>query len=164
MGFIRIKKINGKEYAYLVENKWFKRKSKGKSKGSRQKVSKYLGKVHYFDKTNNDDFLNFKKINNLEEYLKNHKNQVIKDLVEWELYRHNIGNGFTIDFNAKKITKNNKEATLRINEGYLNGHTLSRLFIPRSNDSYYLAKCFVDAGIEIPKELFAGLFSKNTEL
>ena len=161
MGFIRIKKINGKEYAYLVENRWFKRKSKGKSKGSRQKVSKYLGKVHNFDKANNEDFLDFKKISSLEEYLKNHKDQIIKDLVEWELYRHNIDNSFAIDFDKKRIMKRNKEATLRLNEGFLNSYTLGRLFIPKSNDSYYLAKCFVDAGIEIPKELFAGLFSKS---
>ena len=161
MSFIRIKNINGKEYAYLVENKWFKRSFKGKSKGSRQKVSRYLGKVHYLDKTNNEDFLNFKKISNLEDYLKNHKNQIIKDLVEWELFRHDIDNSFIINFDNKRVMKRNKEATLRINEGYLNSYTLSRLFISRSNDSYYLAKCFVDAGIEIPKELFAGLFSKS---
>ena len=43
MSFIRTKKFNGKEYAYLVESKWYKRKLKGKSKGPRQKVAARYG-------------------------------------------------------------------------------------------------------------------------
>ena len=106
MGFIRVKKIGGKEYAYLVENKWYKRGFKGKGRGSRQKVSKYLGRVYYFDKADGWDFLTFKSINNLEQYLKdnsNNKNQIFRDLVEWELFRHNVDKEeFTIDFSNKK--------------------------------------------------------------
>lgn len=159
MSFIRTKKINGKEYAYLVENKWYKRKVKGKGLGSRQKVSKYLGRVFSFNKTENIDFLPFKKINNLEEYLKNNKEKIIKDLVAWEIWRHSINKEeFTIDYTNKKIMKGNKEVSLRINEGFLNSFTLNRLFGLRSGNSYYLAKCFVDAGIEIPKEVFVGIF------
>ena len=74
MGFIRVKKISGKEYAYLVENKWYKRGFKGKGSGSRQKVSRYLGRVYYFNKAEGWDFLTFKSINNLEQYLKNNSN------------------------------------------------------------------------------------------
>ncbi len=166
MVFIRVKKIYGKEYAYLVENKWYKRKHKGKNKGPRQKVSKYLGRVHSFNRTEDIDFYSFKEINNLEQYLKdnlNTKNQVFRDLVEWELFRHSINkNDFTIDYNNKKILNNktNKEVSLRMNEGFLNGFTLARLFNLKSGDSYYLAKCFVEAGIEVPKEVFVGVFGK----
>lgn len=162
MSFIRIKKIGGNEYAYLVENKWYKRKVKGKGKGSRQKVSKYLGRVHSFDKVNNGDFFNFKSIDDLEQYLKNNdKNKIIHDLVEWELFRHNIDNKeFFIDFDNKKLLKHNKEVSLKINEGFLNSHTLGRLFNLRAGDSYYLARSFVEAGIEIPKEVFVGIFGK----
>ena len=164
MSFIRTKKIDGKEYAYLVSNKWYKRKHKGKNRGPRQKVSKYLGRVCSFNKVNNNDFYNFKKINNIEQYLKknnNSKNRIFKDLIEWELFRHNIDkNDFTIDFGNKKIMKNNKMVSLRMNEGFLNSFTLSRLFNITSNDSYYLAKCFVEAGIEVPKEIFVGVFGK----
>ena len=64
MGFIRVKKINGKEYAYLVENKRYKRKFKSKNKGSRQKVSKYLGKIYFFNIENNIDFVDFTKTGN----------------------------------------------------------------------------------------------------
>lgn len=162
MSFIRIKKINGNEYAYLVENKWYKRGFKGKGKGPRQKVSMYLGRVFYFNKEQDIDFFSFKKIENLGEYLKNNaREKVIRELVEWELFRHNINKEeVTIDYSNKKIiNKNtNKEVSLRMNEGFLNSFTLARLFNIRSNDGYYLAKCFVEAGIEVPKEVFAGLF------
>ena len=164
MGFIRVKKISGKEYAYLVENKWYKRGFKGKGRGSRQKVSRYLGRVYFFDKADGWDFLTFKSINNLEQYLKNNsnnKNQIFRDLVEWELFRHSIDkNEFTIDLNNKKILNGKKEVSLRMNEGFLNSFTLSRLFNISSNDSYYLAKCFVEAGIEVPKEIFVGIFGR----
>ena len=164
MGFIRVKKIDGKEYAYLVENKWYKRGFKCKGKGSRQKVSKYLGRVYSFNKADGQDFLIFKSINNLEQYLKNNsnnKNQIFKDLVEWELFRHSINkNDVTIDYTNKKIIKNNKEVSLRINEGFLNSFTLKRLFNLRAGNSYFLAKCFVDAGVEIPKEIFVGIFGR----
>ena len=50
--FIRIKKIKGKEYAYLVKNTWKKRK-----KSSRQTSSSYLGKVIKLKKTNNKSLL-----------------------------------------------------------------------------------------------------------
>jgi hypothetical protein len=161
MSFIRIKKIDGKEYAYLVENKWYKRKAKDRGRGSRQKVSRYLGRVYSFDKVNDDDFHNFKKINDLEQYLGNNKNKIIRELVEWELFRHNISNSeFFIDFSSKKIMKDKKEVSLKINEGFLNSYTLNRLFNLKSGNSYYLAKCFVEAGIEIPKEIFAGIFGR----
>lgn len=170
MSFIRVKKINGNEYAYLVENRWYKRRVNGNGLGSRQKVSKYLGRVYGFDKTENIDFLTFKKIEDLEEYLRDsisNRAKIIKDLIEWELFRHSINKEeFTIDFSNKKITNkknnkgNHKEVSLKMNEGFLNSFTLSRLFGLRSGDSYHLAKCFVEAGIEIPKELFVGMFGK----
>ena len=160
MSFIRIKKINRNEYAYLVENKWYKRGFKGKGRGSRQSVSKYLGRVYFFATANDTDFYSFKGIQNIEEYLKTTaRERVIEDLVEWELSRHNVDKvEFTVDFSNKKIVKKKREISLKMNEGFLNSFTLSRLFNMRSNDGYYLAKCFVEAGIEIPKEVFVGLF------
>ncbi len=175
MSFIRVKRIAGKEYAYLVENRWYKKRFKGKGKGPRQKVSKYLGRVYVFNKANNNDFFDFSKIDDLEHYLKNNnKNIIIKDLVEWELFRHNISKkDFTIDYSNKKIIKNarkskipgtnsvgNKEISLKINEGFLNSYTLNRLFNLKSGDSYFLARSFVEAGIEIPKEVFVGIFGR----
>ena len=162
MGFIRIKKINGKEYAYLVENKWYKRGFKSKGKGSRQRVSRYLGKVYSFDKANEQGFLQYKDINEAQQYLvDNNSEEIIKDLIRWELHRHNIDiNEFNINFSNKKVMKRKKEVSLRINEGFLNSYTLRRLFNLREENSFYLAKCFVEAGIDVPKEIFAGLFSE----
>ena len=141
MSFIRTKKIDGKEYAYLVENRWYKRKHKGKNRGPRQRVNKYLGRVYSFNKTENIDFFTFKKINNLEQYLKNNsnnKNNVFRDLIEWELFRHNIDKEeFAIDYSNKKIISknNNKEVSLRMNEGFLNSFTLNRIFNLNSKTS-----------------------------
>ena len=162
MGFTRIKKINNAEYAYLVENKWYKRGFKSKGKGSRQTVSKYLGKVYSFNKGNEQDFFQYKNINDAKQYLiDNNSEEIIKDLIRWELYRHNIDiNEFNINFSNKKVMKGKKEVSLRINEGFLNSYTLRRLFNLKKEDSFYLAKCFVEAGIEIPKEIFVGLFSE----
>lgn len=160
MSFIRVKKINGKEYAYLVENKWYKRGFKRKGRGPRQKVGKYLGKVYSFTKADNIGFFEFNKIDNVESYIKsNAREQIIRELVEWELARHNISKEeFTIDFSSKIVSKGKKKVSLRINEGFLNSFTLARLFNMKRNEGYYLAKCFVEAGIEIPKEVFVGLF------
>ncbi|MBW2976162.1 hypothetical protein KY347_01800 [Candidatus Woesearchaeota archaeon] len=162
MSFIRIKKISGKEYAYLVENRWYKRGFKGKGKGSRQKVSRYLGRVHSFVKVDNTGFFEFKGIKEPEQYLKsNNKEKVFGDLVEWELFRHCVDKKeFMINLDKTGVSKNGKEVTLKINDGFLNSYTLNRLFNLKSGDSYYLARCFVDAGIDVPKEVFVGVFGK----
>lgn len=160
MSFIRIKKINGNEYAYLVENKWYKRGFKSKGKGSRQKVAMYLGRIYTFNKANNSDFFGYKGIQSVEGYIKNTaREKVIKDLIEWELFKHNVDlKEFTIDFLNKRVIRENREVSLKMNEGFLNTFTFSRVLNMRSGDGYYLAKCFVEAGIEIPKEVFIGLF------
>ena len=164
--FLRIKKINNIKYAYLVGNKWYKRRTKGKGKGPRQKVRKYLGRVYSFEKASNESFFNFKKVSDLNQYLKNNeKNKVIKDLVEWELFKHKISDEFFIDFNNKKILKNKKEISLAINEGFLNSYTLARLLdFKFEHDTekagLELAKYFVEAGINVPKEIFVGIFGK----
>lgn len=162
MSFIRIKKIGNKEYAYLVENRWYKKNFRGKGRGSRQKVISYLGKVYSFDKANDISFVEFKRINN-EDYLNSKsKEQIIKDLIEWELFKHNA-HGIAVDFKDKKILEGKKEVTLKINEGFLNSYTLGRLFNLsniKSRESYYLAKCFVEAGIEIPQDIFVGMFGR----
>ncbi len=91
----------------------------------------------------------------------NNKNKIIKELIEWELFRRSINKeDITIDYTNKKIIKNNREVSLKINEGFLNSFTLSRLFNLKGGNSYFLARSFVEAGIEIPKEVFVGIFGK----
>src|SRR3989338_3093815 len=71
--FIRKKKIQNKEYAYIVENRWKKRVSKGSKKGARQDVN----------------FFSHFSIANVEDYIANNeKITIIKDLVRFELRRH----------------------------------------------------------------------------
>lgn len=160
MAFFRIKKIKGKEYAYIVENEW-------KQKGSRQKVKGYLGRAYRFDLRNNVNFLEYFKIENIQNYIEsNQKNKIINDLIEWELYRFSIDkNEFSIDLNNKKIQKNDKNVAFLINEGFMCDSTLKNLleFKPEGDDQadgYRLARAFVEAGIKVPQEVFVGVFGK----
>jgi len=52
-----------------------------------------------------------------------------------------------------------------MNEGFLCSYTLARLFnfkfgIEMENEGMEFAKAFVEAGIEVPKEVFVGIFGK----
>ena len=98
MAFIRIKKIKGIEYAYIVENSWQENKVK-------QKVKKYLGKVYKFERKkfkNVDEelggFIGFVK-DELEHYLAvTEPKKILLDIIKWELSNH----GFKQD--AKNIS------------------------------------------------------------
>jgi len=169
--FIRVKNIKNKKgkvypYAYLVDNKWYKRGNKEKGRGSRQKVKKYLGRVYSFSKENDKGFFEHLKIEDIEGYVKNDKNKIINDMVEWEFFRHNIDKEeFFVDFSNKKVLRWDKEVSLKLNEGLLNSYTLSRLSRfkftgEEREDGFKMAKYFVEAGIEVPKEVFVGIFNK----
>lgn len=158
--FFRIKKVKGKEYAYLVHNKWRK-------KGPRQKVKEYLGRVHRFNLKNEISFLEHLKIESLNEYIeKNSRNRIIKDLVEWEIFKHDIdGKEFSVDLNEQNIQKDKSNVVLMINEGFLCNLTLKNLLQFKAEgdeqeDGYRLARSFVEAGIKVPREVFVGVFSK----
>lgn len=160
MTFFRIKKIKGKEYAYLVENEW-------KKKGSRQKVKGYLGRAYRFDLVNNVDFLQYYKIENTQSYVENNdKNKILNDLIEWELFKFGIKREeFRIDLSNMKIKKKKKNVALLVNDGFMCWFSLRNLieFKPEGDeqsDGYRLARAFVEAGIKVPQEVFVGLFSK----
>lgn len=160
MAFFRIKKIKGKEYAYIVENEWRK-------KGSRQKVKGYLGRTYRFDLRDNVDFFEFLKIENFQNYVEgNEKNRIISDLIEWELHRFGVDKHlFSIDLGNKKIQKSNKNVVFFINEGFMCSLTLKNLLEFKTEndeqaDGYRLARAFVEAGIKVPQEIFIGVFSK----
>ena len=160
MVFFRIKKIKGKEYAYVVENEWNR-------KGSRQKVKGYIGRAHRFDLKNNADFLEYSKIKDVYDYIEsNNKNKIINDLIEWELFKFGINKEeFLIDLNNLKIQKNKKDVALLINDGFMCNLTFKNLleFKPEGDeqtDGYRLARTFVEAGIKIPQDIFIGLFGK----
>lgn len=160
MVFFRIKKIKGKEYAYMVENRW-------NSQGSRQKVKGYLGRAYRFTLKNSGSFSEFKKIINLELYINNTgKERIIEDLIEWELFKFGINKQeFIVDLKDAHIQKNKRKAVFLINDGFMCNLTLRNLFEfkPQGDeqvDGHNLARALVETGIKVPEEVFVGLFGK----
>ncbi|MFP4111961.1 MAG: hypothetical protein ACLFPQ_05165 [Candidatus Woesearchaeota archaeon] len=163
--FIRSKTISGKEYAYLVRTKWDKR-----SKTVKQKVSKYLGPIIKLDKVKDVDFFDYYNDLDKDDYLNTVSiKQLIRDLVEIELYRH----GFTKK-SPEKMTNGVIELRLpyvskvfSLNEGYMNKATLKEIEkydkILGQNEKkipYKFAALFVNAGIDIEKELFVEIYQR----
>lgn len=167
MSFIRIKKIKGYEYAYLVNNKW------RKVKGPRQKVKGYLGKVYKFGRSEKE----FKADINKE------VNEIIKNLIIYELsclgFEHDgqLLKNENIIYN--KITnsiyilenKTRKKCVIANNEGFLCNFTLSKLFnlkpeIEKLNleedrlVGLKLAEFFVEAGLKVPENVFVEIYQK----
>jgi hypothetical protein len=182
MVFIRIKKLKKKSgniynYAYLVENKW-KKRAKGKKK-SRQKVKGYLGRVYNIDKKSDIDFLESFSIESFDKYIDSKgKKDIIIDLVKYELLKHGfdevgslVSNG-EIFFDLDKVElsvleglKRKPGIVLSLNEGFMCKETIRRLthfYVEGTEEEvgYKFAKAFVEAGIDVPKEIFVGLFGK----
>ena len=171
--FIRVKNIKGIQYAYLVKSVW-------EEKTVRQKVVHYLGKVYILNKSNMVSFDEFCK--GEKRTLQNAEvKTIIQALMEWTLVQH----GFTKDSllqkkwlfeNGKaggdpenlKITSGKKEITLKVNEGYMNSFTLKELLkiqVSKKTEEQrraatLLAKAFVNAGIQIPQDMFIEVFQK----
>lgn len=163
--YIRTKKIKGKEYAYLVQSRW-KKRNKNSKNGPRQKVKGYLGRVYRLESKKDIDFFEFLSIKDSDKYLiKSCKKKIVYDLIRWEIYKHEISkDDFLIDIEDKKIMKNEKSVVLGINDGYLCGETIKKLINFKNGEEEQqgleLAKRFVQAGINIPNELFICYFEK----
>ena len=161
MTFIRRKKINGKEYAYLVE-------TVKTSSGPRQKVKLYLGKVHQLEnKATTDSNTTTLTINS------SNKKDFLRKLIIRELKKYNLKEknktyqNKSIVFSPKTFTlskkTNNKPAVANINEGHLCDFTLQRIskFNKTDNltqDATILAKYFLEAGLQISKEEFVNYY------
>jgi hypothetical protein len=157
MVYIRIKKINTKPYAYLVE-----------SKNSRQKVKKYLGRVYELEP----------KVLNLE-------NKIISDrdrtnfLLQLTLRElNNLGfnskgakhccKNFMFcpkKFTLQKKTKSKtvKETVIALNDGHLSSFTLQRILNFKKSkdlrsDAEVLAKYFLEAGFAISRDNFVSYY------
>ena len=172
--FIRIKKIKGKDYAYLVSNVWRKRK-----KASRQKVAKYLGKVLKLERINNKTLHEFLKIKDLEKYIKSNSKKITLDLIRLELHNHNFKeikkdiwelNDILVDLKNKKVLHNKKQVCLELNNNFLCSYTLRKLidFKPKQGLTKLqigkqLANYFEAAGILVPKEIFVVIAKKELD-
>ncbi len=148
MGYIRIKKISGNPYAYLCS-------TISTPKGPRQKVGKYLGRVH--------EMPNSTEISR--EVAGNNRKKLLQDLIIRELEGHGfISRGDkhvkdTFSFQDFAIRKGNKSTVLKLSNGYLCDFTVSRIrnFKRSKNiakDAKILATYFHQAGILISQEEF----------
>ena len=163
MSFIRIKRIKGRRYAYLVENSWT-------PQGSRQKVSKYLGAVKEFSAQGEEPYSS--SLENPEEYLRNKSfKEITKEAIKFELSRRGFKeteNGFekddikiTPDY---VVTINGKNSVFRLNEGYFCSETANELLNYNGKDDptgKKLARAIIGVGIQTDEELFVELFAKS---
>jgi hypothetical protein len=156
--FVRVKKIKGRPYAYLVENEWT-------PWGSRQRVTKYLGKTHFLERLS-------KEATELPEGL----SPAIMEALAQELKN----NGFTklnsrmikdeiiVDLQEKTIRQKNKKVVLGMNEGYLCDHTLHQLLgfkpLEKPDDSAKkLANFVLEAGLKLNDAQFVHIFEQTKE-
>jgi adenylate kinase len=161
--FIRSKKVKNNLYAYIIKNKWTK-------KGSRQKLSKYLGKVISLKQLNNLEFEDIckKKIDELDSYnlvryiiIVELINYGFKRKSEFKYYFEDI----VVNLINGTIKKFNKNIVLMINNDFLCTYTLKNLLFFKSDKdengvAHELAKSFIQAGIALRQDLFISLFGK----
>lgn len=174
--FVRLKKLKGFHYAYLVKNTWTK-------KGPRHKTKKYLGRC--YDVTGHKkDMSSDGFFEDIERFVHgNSLRNVICKMVEFELLRH----GFVFDnknkrneseelgVGGKKLKifniETGNEVVLKINEGYMCKYLLERIlkFTFKGEDDYErqkemvkFAESFVLAGLDVPKEIFVEIYRKVT--
>jgi len=156
--FVRVKKIKGRPYAYLVENEWT-------PWGSRQRVAKYLGKTHILDRLSEG-------LIDLPTGLK----QTVTEAVAQELLNHGFKreghkltkNEIKVNLQELSIQEKNRKVVLGMNEGYLCNHTFSQLleFTPEERPDHSakkLASLALEAGLKLSNEQFVHLFEQTEE-
>ncbi len=153
--FVRVKKIKGQPYAYLVQNTWTK-------EGARQKVAKYLGKTLKPEKKLNLTFKEHFNIENLSDFIsKSDFKEAISHLALLELHNHGIPKEL---FNEETLTfaEGNRQIVLELNQGFLCQATLERVLQYKSEDDsgFILAELLLASGLNVEKELFVELFEK----
>ncbi len=176
--FLREKLVKDNHYLYAVENVW----KKGKVK---QKVKKYLGRIHNFKVTRSVSFEKFiEKIKkqDIDEYLMNSvEEEIVYDLIGWELYKRGFKiernyadkKGLKADFKKKRnvLNCNGRPFCIKGKEGYINnlsinlilnaGHSKKEGDVDKKKAAFDFARLFVEGGIKIPKDVFIELFHKK---
>ena len=162
MGFIRTKKVKDNEYAYIAENKRYRKKK------VKQKSKKYLGRVYRFDRVNVMDFYEYYDISDVESYLEeNSKEKIVSDLVKLELFNYGFEekDGKWVKdncvFDGKRFFSGRGKVALAFNEGFLSDFTLKRVLNFKADteeDGAVFAKYFVEAGLAVPQDIFVGVF------
>lgn len=157
MVYIRIKKIQKQEYAYVVE-------SVATDQGPRQKVKQYLGKVQR--QALPDEIQKKVRAESKCEFLTSLVESHLSALGfvkrgKW-LERENVI--FSAADCSFKMKKTGKNMVLALEQGYLCEFTLQRLlsFTKSKNlneDAHALARYFVEAGLQISEQEFVQFYS-----
>lgn len=170
MGYVRIKQIKGKPYAYWVNSIWT-------ASGPRQKVKGYLGKIIALTKTQELSLTQFIP----QPYDLTIKSMPRKDtfskILTWHLgcygfvaqanqLVHSLGLRYDTEKNTFVDNKGkNQKIVLKSSEGFLCEKTINQLFTFKEQGfdrdvGVKLAKAFVLAGIDINKEFFIAYFNR----
>ena len=163
MVFVRIKRISGKEYAYLVANSWT-------GSGPRQKVSKYLGRVIRPEKAKSEDlrqFLGLTAEQDLRQWIdKSSFKEIAAALIRLELKNHAIDGNSSYKINAETAEftdDKGREIVIALSDGFLCSYTAKRLLeydAAADYSGYDLADSLTAAGIAVEKEVFISMFGK----
>ena len=163
MVFVRIKRISGKEYGYLVSNSWT-------GSGPRQKVSKYLGRLMRPEKAKSEDlgaFLGLTGDKDLAGWIsKNSFAEIAAALIRLEMKNHDIDGNNSYKINAENAEFTNdkgKPLVFALNDGFLCSHTAKKLLGydgAADYSGYNLADALTAAGIAAEKDVFISLFGK----
>ncbi len=159
MAFVRVKRISGGEYAYLVENSWT-------DKGVRQKVSRYLGKVYSPEKAKSEGLGAFLGIPEVGRHIRSNSFKAIaSDLVKLELHNHSAKEGdFAINFDELSVKDGRgKDVAIAMNNGFLCSHTLRQFLeydAEKDYSGYLLADLITAAGVAPEQDVFIELYGK----
>ncbi len=159
MAFVRIKRISGGEYAYLVENSWT-------DKGARQKVGKYLGKVYRPEKAKSEGLRAFLGISEIGKHMRSKDfKSIAADLVKLEMHNHGAKEGdFAINFDESSVKDSRgKDIAIAMNNGFLCSYTLKNLVgydAEKDYSGYLLADLITAAGIAPEQDVFIELYGK----
>ncbi len=151
MAYIRVKKISGNNYAYLVE-------SEMTPKGPRQRVKKYLGRVYSFDEKRSKLVAGRGVLQRV----------VLGELAKYGFKQEKKGfvcNDVWYFAKEQKFVKGKKSVVLALNEGYLCEYTLNKIKNFKKSkdlnkDAVKLANLFYQAGLPISEEDFVDFYQK----
>lgn len=158
--FVRLKKIKGMPYAYLVKNIW-------RQGRSQQKVVKYLGRAYTPQKEQE-----------LSIELSQDFRTAVKQLVSKELQQHGfveagstlVKDGITIDLDTNKVTAGKRDVVVQMNEGFLCEHTLQqakayeRKHEQAEKEGPRLAEVLLATGLSLPQEEFVQMYERSGKL
>ena len=159
MVFVRVKRVYGNQYGYLVENFW-------NGKGTKQKVIGYLGKVLSPERVESESLAGFLRVADVGGYVKESDFRVIVgDLVRLEFRNHGVRvEDFAVDFDGLTVcSKRGKGVVFAMNGGFLCGYTLKSLVEydhGRDYSGYVLADLLTAAGLLPSQDFFIELYGK----